>query len=320
MMKQLRGNASLSTILSVVVLALLVTILIQLSKLPFPPLSYHERHFNNISTLSRRDWQYGEDAPPCKAIFQKLKTNRLLCGLYGSKHSCAQDVKHVAESIGLGKVWMFSQFGQDAYMYINHFNRLNRRGVYLDVASNHPIRLSNSYFYDRCLGWKGICVEGNPMYYEATFRERSCQLVPTCAGKTDGQEVEFALRGELGGVMGDSYKFGGNSSSRTLMKERCVSVQTLLNRNAIRRVDFLSLDVEGHEYEVLQGIDWNSVQIDVISVEVTKSFDEVKSFLERVGYRRLLVGKHGDNSPVGKTFLGMDAIYVHPNVRFGHPQ
>ena len=53
--------------------------------------------------------------------------------------------------------------------------------TYADVAANHFKRISNTYFYDRCLGWRGLCVEPNPRYHADLREKRSCELVPTRA-------------------------------------------------------------------------------------------------------------------------------------------
>ena len=51
-----------------------------------------------------------------------------------------------------------SQFRQDKILFNTLFRNRTNRGIYLDIASNHYKRISNSYFYDRCLGWQGVCV------------------------------------------------------------------------------------------------------------------------------------------------------------------
>lgn len=53
--------------------------------------------------------------------------------------------------------------------------------TYADVAANHFKRISNTYFYDRCLGWRGLCVEPNPRYHAELRQKRSCELVTTRA-------------------------------------------------------------------------------------------------------------------------------------------
>ena len=74
-----------------------------------------------------------------------------------------------------------SQYRQDRAMHEHLFANMSH-GVYLDVAANHYKRISNTYFYDRCLGWRGLCVEPNPIYHEdlrAHWCRRARAIVPT---------------------------------------------------------------------------------------------------------------------------------------------
>ena len=52
-----------------------------------------------------------------------------------------------------------------------------RPGVYVDLATNHPVVISNTFFLDRCLGWKGLCIEPNPVHHSRIRQARSCSLV-----------------------------------------------------------------------------------------------------------------------------------------------
>lgn len=79
------------------------------------------------------------------------------------------------------KNFSFAQFGQDLILYHNFFAHLTRPGFYLDlgtqayltcicmtasIGSNDAAELSNSLFFDKCLGWQGVCVEPNPAYHQ----------------------------------------------------------------------------------------------------------------------------------------------------------
>ena len=85
-------------------------------------------------------------------------------------------------------------------------------GVYVDIAAHHFKRISNTYyffdvcFFDVCLGWRGVCVEANPVYHAGIRAHRSCDLVPQCASNGT-HELNFVLprnegTGGLGGVGG----------------------------------------------------------------------------------------------------------------------
>lgn len=215
---------------------------------------------------------------------------------------------------------MFSQFQQDYVLYKYHFQYLRRPGNYLDVAANEPIGLSNTYFLDKCLGWGGLCVEGNPRYFEKLHRLRSCMLLPTCVGEYDGQSVEFLLKGGSGGIestnKGADYWRSINETVRK-MRVRCTTVDMELRRYRVRVIDYMSLDVEGHELHVLHGIDWKSTRINVVSIEVSlKSYGPVQEFMTSVGYKELMTLP--DGSSTRKT-LGGDALFLAPDVVFGQP-
>lgn len=64
---------------------------------------------------------------------------------------------------------------------------------------------------DRCLGWKGVCVEANPKYFDKLSKLRSCNLVKTCISDSNA-EVTFRLSG------------AGTSSHGALARD-CLSVE-----------------------------------------------------------------------------------------------
>lgn len=216
---------------------------------------------------------------------------------------------------------MFSQFAQDHYVYARHFRRLTRPGVYADVAAHAPVHISNTFFFDRCLGWQGLCIEANPAFVPQLFRQRGCAVAPVCVADADG-EVDFALDGGYSGVF-DSNKnkarWKGYNESVPLVRMPCTTTQFAFDRAGVRNVDLLSLDVEGHEMSVLRGIDWRRVHVKVLIVETTKeSHDEIVRFLGDRGFV-----KHKVVYPEGRyrhnDLLFDDAIFYHKTVTWGRP-
>ena len=160
-----------------------------------------------------------------------------------------------------------SQYGQDRALYEQLFANMSVRGVYLDVAANHYKRISNTYFFDRCLGWRGLCVEPNPIYHDGLRAHRSCALLPTCASERADAPVTLTLPtnqwlGGLGGAGGgklQTYRRAGTPAVPRNMT--CVRLGDELVRRGLFHVDLFSLDVEGHEGPVLRGIDFCRVTI-----------------------------------------------------------
>lgn len=272
--------------------------------------SVHETTFG-----TRADWGRAEEAGEfCQKILENPQPFNKECKRNMKNMSCA----------GLGgETLMFSQFKQDYYLYTRHFAELKRPGIYLDVATNDPVGISNTYFMDRCLRWKGICVEANPVYYERIHRMRSCHMVPTCVGKRDMQMVEFGLAGGAGAIIGESNKHTEKWEKRAVevlrMKALCTTVQKVLDRGQVRVVDYLSLDVEGHELEVLMGVDWSRTRINVVTIEASgKQAKELEEWMEELGYKRHMPDVDERARKTG--LLGEDFIFLHPDVVFGAPK
>lgn len=265
-----------------------------------------EAGISKISFGRRLDW---DQAPQfCKFILQDPKPFSKTCDHNPADWTCR---------FRKGTSAMFSTGHQDYYLFTKHFKYLRRKGIYIDIATNDPVRTSNTFFFDRCLGWPGICVEANHRYFESIYRLRSCSLVPTCISRKDGQIVQFNLNRLRGGIVDDSYKFidevQKNRNTSEIVRQRCTTMRNIVRRNGITTIDLLSLDVEGHEMDVLRSFDLEKVVIKVLTVEVSKSNSEkLSSFLSNYGYVKHLIDKSFIGNASG--FFLEDDIYLHETV------
>lgn len=244
----------------------------------------------------------------CHALLQKPKPFDRTCKRSGNSFKCLD-----------GRVLMFSQFQQDYYLYENHFKYLNRTGIYLDIAANDAIAISNSVFFDICLGWNGGCVEANPVFITKLDRRRTCVVTPTCVGKQDNETVEFALMGGAGAVIGDTNKHAKawekDGTDVPTIQRTCTTVTRIAERDNMWNLDYLSLDVEGHELEVLQGIDWDRIKINVLTIEVSRdSRNKIVEKMEQLGFFL-----HRANLSPRNDMLGSDLVFLHRHVKWGKP-
>ncbi len=191
--------------------------------------------------------------------------------------------------------FVFVSMFTEAWHATKHTSR--RRPVYVDVAANHARRWSNTYFLDRCLGWDGVCAEANPGYHQELRTQRHCALIDTCISDTQ-RLVNFSFTAAYGGVVRDgsglkTWGVDGNkhatqrkfsSHFRGFRELRCTTLARELPRLGVNHVDFMSLDVEGHELPVLQGMDWSRTTVDVLVVENKRP--QIQAFLENKGFRR----------------------------------
>ena len=102
-----------------------------------------------------------------------------------------------------------AQFGQDAFVYYNYARCMDGPGSYVDVGAYHPWVRSNTWFLDVCLGWRGICVEGNPSLLRAFAEGRSCRVVGQFLSRTRGAAAFEASTWEMLGRIVPSTGAGG---------------------------------------------------------------------------------------------------------------
>lgn len=171
-----------------------------------------------------------------------------------------------------------SQFGQDLFVFHNRFRDwplLNRTGFYVDSGANDAESISNTFFFDVCLGWKGLCVEPQPEYHAGIRSKRSCKLIPKCISN---EEHRLAMTNEGAG----SRVIGGDGASEcsTLLS----MLQSSEDWDPERGVSLWSLDIEGYELTVLDSVDFASIKMDTILIEDHCHVRELSRKLDESGF------------------------------------
>ena len=191
----------------------------------------------------------------------------------------------------------YSQDGEDMILKALFEQRKGYKGFFVDVGAHHPVRFSNTkYFYNK--GWKGINIEPTPDAIKAfkLFRKRDINL-NIGVGPQKGKLTfhcfnEPALNSFSKEV---SERVDRESEKYKIIKRLDIDVLPLsevfdkyLPKG--QQIDFISIDVEGLDYQVLLSNDWNKYQPEVILVEENVDVDEIgKSpiyqFLKEKGYK-----------------------------------
>lgn len=200
----------------------------------------------------------------------------------------------------LGKKGMtegyYGQRGQDWFLDQKIFNG-KTGGVFLDVGANDPRELSNTLYFEE-KGWTGLAFEPQERFRKKWETERKTKCLPHLLGATEGEEVTFIeydtddWQNALSGVEGYALETGANlenlDKKRSTLKKR--RLDNALEEQNILNIDFMSLDVEGFEMEVLQGIDFKKINIEVIVVENDRSHlgdNTLRNYIKGKGYRHI---------------------------------
>jgi len=186
------------------------------------------------------------------------------------------------ESVKPSTHW-FAQARQDEAIFSLLGNKTN--GIFVDLAANDAIQLSNTYSLETYYGWKGICIEPNPLYwYNLTHLRPHCQIIGAVVGSQRNQPVSFYYQaGEHGGIVGFDNGPKFTKDSRT---EYTVTLHEVLQRYLPgNHIDYLSLDVEGAEEFILKQFPLNHFKIHLLSVERPK--EALRALLEENGFEQL---------------------------------
>lgn len=155
-------------------------------------------------------------------------------------------------------------------------------------------------------------MEAHPTYVPLLERLRSCAVMPTCVS-SKAENVSFALDGGSSGVDATNKNHVNGNRSLAL---RCVATAAALRVARTQHIDMLSLDVEGHEHLVLEGIDWRNALINVIVMETLN--DRSKAVLIGKGYRRARTPTTPEEKKVPGALFS-DHVFIHPSVKWGRP-
>jgi len=194
-----------------------------------------------------------------------------------------------------------SQYKQDWFLYSSMFaNMKQTRGLYVDLAANHWKTNSNSYFFDKCLSWNGICIEAEPMLKKNLVERRSCDVVSTCIWS---EPKNMTFMSNHGGGMTGLKDFNKLNNAGTELNMECTTLQKVFNERNINHIDYISLDIEGSELQAthsvlqaLQSIDFDQTQIDIFTIEMNNK--KVNEFMNAKGY-------------IHKMQLHEDAVFIH---------
>jgi FkbM family methyltransferase len=156
----------------------------------------------------------------------------------------------------------------------------------VDVGCHHPFLGSNTVNpYSR--GWRGVVVDGNRELIELFRRTRSRDISICSVVSSRERPITFTLakQPDLSTVSPEFEKlFIGEAGVKERVEVNTITLQIILEKNKVPSAfDLLSIDVEGHDYDVLTSFDINTFRPRVIVIEF--STDRIRSYLEQNQYQ-----------------------------------
>ena len=169
----------------------------------------------------------------------------------------------------------YSQEGED--MILRRLFEKQKTGFYVDVGAHHPKRFSNTFFFYK-KGWSGINIDAMPnsMRLFDKIRPRDINLEVPISDKK--QKLKYYMFNEpaLNGFSKDLAEKRDGKDNYKIISERDMETSTLekiLEKNlpSGQKIDFMSIDVEGLDFQVLKSNNWKRFRPKFVLVEVLDS-------------------------------------------------
>ncbi|OUS09149.1 methyltransferase [Rhodobacterales bacterium 52_120_T64] len=168
-----------------------------------------------------------------------------------------------------------------------------KNGFFVEFGATNGVDISNSYLMEKEFQWSGILAEPARVWHSELKQNRSVPIETKCVWKESGQTLKFNETeiGDLSTIDEFSQKdqYSEERASGTRYDVETISLIDLLElHNAPKVIDYLSIDTEGSEYEILKNFDFDRYQFKVITCEHnnTPQRDKIYDLLTRNGYMR----------------------------------
>jgi FkbM family methyltransferase len=163
-----------------------------------------------------------------------------------------------------------SQLGQDILALT--VAGLDKPGFFVEFGAADGVALSNSHILEKHFGWSGILCEPSIGWHEALKQNRNCVIDTRCVYSVSGERISFSENylGELSSITTYAEPNANGVLKRTTSSyevETISLLDLLKTHNAPNFIEFLSIDTEGSELEILKNFDFQSYRFGAICVE-----------------------------------------------------
>lgn len=185
----------------------------------------------------------------------------------------------------------YSQFGEDMVLSSFLFEDKIENGFYVDVGAYHPKKYSNTYFYYK-KGWSGINIDAKPGSMELFNKQRRRDINLEVGVSKEEKKLYFYIFKE------SAYNTFSKELADSCMKNKIpfdkkVEINNLRLENILdkylpknKKIDFMSIDVEGLDLQVLESSNWSKYIPTYVLIEMHNF--SIKSIMESDIYRFLI--------------------------------
>jgi len=214
------------------------------------------------------------------------------------------DAKSVAKFLSIST----SQLGQDLIAFL--VSDCKREGFFVEFGATNGQDLSNTFILEKLFDWRGILAEPARSWHQDLRKNRECEIETDCVWSESNVKLVFneVPNLELSTIdafsSGDMHEAVRKSGSKYHVDT--ITLFDLLEKfNAPSVIDYISIDTEGSEFEILKEFDFEKYRFNFISCEhnFTQTREPIFKLLTDNGYKRVL-----------EEVSGFDDWYIHQSL------
>jgi len=161
-----------------------------------------------------------------------------------------------------------------------------KNGVYIELGAADGLTQSNTAFFEFCRNWSGVLIEPSVKSYELCVKNRPNNTVLNFCCVSNSYE-EDTIKGDFNSTNLMNSVNGERLNSNELIEVNCITLEKVFDlylKN--KKVDLLSLDAEGYEYNILEGLNLDKNRPCFLLVEIyNKDYQKLLNYLIGKGYR-----------------------------------
>lgn len=195
----------------------------------------------------------------------------------------------------------YSQIFQD--LFVLCISNIKKGGFFIEIGVGNGKDLSNTYLLEKKYGWRGILCEPDKRNFKNIEETRKSRLVKSLIAENCNNKVKFYLNE-------DPYSSSSNYNVGTEKKiyTNSICLNHLFEKFSLKEIDYISIDTEGNEYEILKNFDFNKYKVNIFTIEHNfnkKKRYKIQRLLKNNGYKNIL-----------KFISHMDDWYILENSHF----
>ena len=202
------------------------------------------------------------------------------------KVSKKNNLENIIKNIRFSK----SQLAQDLFV-LNELN-FKKNGFFVEFGACDGVLHSNTHILEKKFDWKGILCEPANSFLEILKVNRNCHIENRCVYSASEKVIdftEFTDEGELSGL-------GIIAIENIFKKKKTYKVQTISLNDLLQKYscpknfDYLSIDTEGSEFEIINNLDFARFRPKIISIEHNYNInkrEDIYSLLSKKHYERV---------------------------------